>query len=84
MTVSTTTERGAPGEDLWKRLNTDVDPWMDEVFVDGGFLTFADVYACSCPDYLHALLLRMPQKAHTDGGTNQPSEAVHRYLQRRA
>ena len=43
---------GAPDEPLWQRLETDVDPWQDEVFTEGGFLTFADVYACSCPDYL--------------------------------
>ena len=65
---------GKPGEELWQRLNTDVDPWMDEVFVGGGFLTFADVYACSCPDYLHALL-RMPEATSDGNSTNRQRRA---------
>lgn len=59
---------GKPGDPLWQRLDTDVDPWMDEVFTDGGFLEFADVYACSCPDFLHAIL-RMPEST-SDGNRN--------------
>ena len=33
---------------------------MDEVFTSVEPLTFADTFACSCPDYLHAIL-RMPE-----------------------
>ena len=57
---------GAPDESLWQRLNTDIDPWMDEVFTSLGPLTFADIYACSCPDYLHAIL-RMPESGTSVG-----------------
>ena len=61
---------GAPDEPLWQRLDTDVDPWMDEVFVSTEFLTFADVYACSCPDYLHAII-RMPEETNNETITNR-------------
>ena len=45
-----------PGEDPWMRLNTDVDPWMDEVFTSGNKLVPATVYTCSCPNHAHAIL----------------------------
>ena len=72
---------GAPGEDLWQRLNTDVDPWMDEVFVDGGFLTFADIYSCSCPDYLHAVL-SMPQVDNDGNRINRQRRSTSAYITR--
>ena len=49
-----------PGEELWQKLNISVDPWMDEIFGDGNALVFADLYTCSCPAYLHALI-RAPE-----------------------
>ena len=49
-----------PGEELWQKLNISVDPWMDEIFGDGSALVFADLYTCSCPAYLHALI-RAPE-----------------------
>ena len=49
----------APGEELWQKLDISVDPWMDEIFA-GGALTFADLYTCSCPAYLHAII-RAPE-----------------------
>ena len=52
---------GAPSEDLWMRLDTDVDPWMDEVFTSGNALRPATVYTCSCPSYSKAML-RAPQE----------------------
>jgi len=51
---------GPPDEKRWERLNTDIDPWMDEVFTTFLPIKFANTYACSCPDYLHAIL-RMPE-----------------------
>ena len=41
-------------------LDTDVDPWMDEVFTTGNSLRPATVYTCSCPNHSHAIL-RAPQ-----------------------
>ena len=65
---------GAPGEKLWERMNTDVDPWMDEVFLSNQNLTFADTYACSCPDFLHAIL-RMPEATSDGNKTNRQRRA---------
>ena len=45
-----------PGESPWMRLDTDVDPWMDEVFASGNKLVPATVYTCSCPNHTHAIL----------------------------
>ncbi len=57
---------GAPGDSLWMRINTDVDPWMDEVFTTGSSLHPATVYSCSCPNHSHAIL-RTPQSTQDDG-----------------
>ena len=45
---------------LWMRLDTDVNPWMDEVFSSGNSLSPATIYTCSCPNHSHAML-RAPQ-----------------------
>jgi len=45
-----------PGEQPWLRLDTDVNPWMDEVFTSGNKLVPATVYTCSCPNHAHAIL----------------------------
>ena len=58
--------QGAPGSSLWMRLDTDVDPWMDQVFTTGNPLTTATVYTCSCPNHSHAML-RTPQSTQDDG-----------------
>lgn len=61
-----------PEDTRWQRLDTDVNPWQDEVFQEqdagGNYypLTFADTYSCSCPDFLHSVL-RMPQELRPDG-----------------
>ena len=49
-----------PGDSPWMLLDTDVDPWMDEVFVTGNSLRPATVYTCSCPSHSHSIL-RAPQ-----------------------
>ena len=58
-----------PGSSPWMRLDTDVDPWMDEVFTTGNTLRPATVYTCSCPNHAHAIL-RAPQ-ATEEGGTRK-------------
>ena len=57
---------GAPGSSPWMRLDTDVDPWMDEVFTTGNSLRPATIYTCSCPNHSHAIL-RTPQSTQDDG-----------------
>ena len=54
-----------PGEQPWQKIDLSVDPWMDEIFTNQVALTFADLYTCSCPAYLHAVL-RSPEST-TDG-----------------
>lgn len=53
-------------DELWMRLDTDVDPWMDEVFSSGNPLQPATIYTCSCPNHSHAML-RAPQDTQDDG-----------------
>ena len=57
---------GAPGTSPWMLLDTDVNPWMDEVFTTGNSLRPATVYTCSCPNHAHAVL-RAPQSTQDDG-----------------
>ena len=58
--------QGKPGDSTWMRLDTDVDPWMDEVFTTGNSLRPATTYTCSCPNHAHAIL-RAPQETQDDG-----------------
>ena len=51
---------GAPNSSPWMRIDTDVNPWMDEVFTQGNPIQPATVYACSCPNHSHSIL-RAPQ-----------------------
>lgn len=55
---------GDPSADRWQRLNTDVDPWMDEVFTSSNPIQPAVTYACSCPNFASAQL-RMPQSSQS-------------------
>jgi len=57
---------GAPGEAPWKLVDTDVDPWMDEIFTSGNQLKVADSYCCSCPDYSQSKI-RMPETQGENG-----------------
>ena len=57
---------GAPGEKQWTKLNISVNPWMDEIFAYGKVLTYDDLYTCSCPAYLHAII-RAPETYDEDG-----------------
>ena len=57
---------GAPGSSPWMQLDTDVDPWMDEVFTSREALRPATVYTCSCPNHSHSLL-RAPQATEDEG-----------------
>ena len=58
--------QGKPGDSPWMKLDTDVDPWMDEVFTSGNSLRPATTYTCSCPNHSHAIL-RAPQETQDDG-----------------
>ncbi len=52
--------------DPWYRIDTDINPWMDEVFTSGQPLTIPDIYCCSCPSYSHAII-RIPESSSDDG-----------------
>ena len=60
---------GHESDEQWMRLDTDVDPWMDEVFSNGNSLKPATIYTCSCPNHSHAML-RAPQDTQ-DAGTRK-------------
>jgi hypothetical protein len=60
---------GKPGDSPWMKLDTDVDPWMDEVFTTGNTLRPATTYTCSCPNHSHAIL-RAPEETQ-DAGTRK-------------
>ena len=59
-------QSGSVNDKLWMRLNTDVDPWMDEVFTSGNILQPATIYTCSCPNHSHSML-SAPQDSQDDG-----------------
>ena len=50
-----------PNREEWRVLNTDINPYLDEVFTSGGNLVPDTIYACSCPNYSKAML-RTPQQ----------------------
>ena len=62
-------QSGAPTDKIWTRLDTDVDPWMDEVFTSGNPLRPETIYTCSCPNYAKAML-SAPQETQ-DAGTRR-------------
>ena len=57
---------GKPGSGQWMLLDTDVDPWMDEVFTTGNTLVPATIYTCSCPNHSQSIL-RAPQATEDEG-----------------
>ncbi|MBP03093.1 MAG: hypothetical protein CMM25_09820 [Rhodospirillaceae bacterium] len=57
--------QGKPGDPLWMKIDTDVDPWMDEVFTTGNPLSIATTYTCSCPNHSQSIL-RAPQQFEDD------------------
>ena len=63
-----------PGDQLWQKLKIDVDPWMDEVFTHRKPLEIADLYTCSCPAYLHAVI-RNPEIYGENGRLNRQVRA---------
>jgi len=56
----------SPNKSGWQDLDTDVNPFMDEVFTTGNNLVPDTIYACSCPSYSKAML-RTPQQFQDDG-----------------
>ena len=63
---SFTKSRLGTEEEPWLYIDTDVDPWMDEVFSSGNPLRPATLYSCSCPNYSHSIL-SSPQQSEQDG-----------------
>ena len=59
-------KKGHANDVLWTRIDTDVDPWMDEVFTSGYPLSPATIYTCSCPNYSQSIL-RVPQETEDEG-----------------
>ena len=59
-------ERGAPGDPLWQKLDIDVNPWMDQTFIEGDRLLYGDLYSCSCPAFLQAKI-RQPEVVDEEG-----------------
>ncbi len=68
-------QQGLPGDKEWKKLDIDIDPWQDEIFTSGNALTFGDLYTCSCPDYLHAII-RSPEVYNETGGLSNRQERL--------
>jgi len=58
-----------PNETLWHRLETDVDPWYEQIFTEQNQLELAEVYCCSCPDFSHSVI-RMPESTGDNGETS--------------
>ena len=58
---------GKPGDPLWMRLNTEVNPWDNlSIFNSGQDLRPATIYTCSCPNHSHSIL-RAPQSTEDEG-----------------
>ena len=60
------TEKEVP----WTDMNTDVDPWQDEVFTTGKPVEPATIYTCSCPNHSHSILA-CPQETEDLGTRKQ-------------
>ena len=56
-----------PGEDPWRTINLDVDPFLDQIFIKGRELRYGDLYSCSCPAHIKGKL-RMPETYDSDTG----------------
>ena len=54
----------------WMRLETDIDPWNDEVFTSGNPLKPAELVVCSCPNFSKSTL-RAPESTQSDGERQQ-------------
>ena len=58
---------GTPASNRFtKSINTNVDPWQDEVFTSGEVIKPAEVYSCDCASYSKAIIA-MPQTTQTNG-----------------
>ena len=55
-----------PKEDLWRRIDTSINPWMDEVFTSGNSLKPAVTYSYSCPNHSQSIL-SAPQETQDEG-----------------
>ena len=60
-------QQGKPGDPLWMRLDTEIDPWDNlSIFNSGENLRPATIYTCSCPNHSHSIL-RAPQSTEDEG-----------------
>ena len=59
-------KQGHIKDPLWRRIDIDVDPWMDEVFTNGTPLSPSVMYTCSCPAFAKAMLTA-PQQTEDEG-----------------
>ena len=60
-------QQGKPGDPLWMRLDTEIDPWDNmSIFSSGETLRPATIYTCSCPNHSHSIL-RTPQSTEDEG-----------------
>ena len=60
----------------WTDLNTDINPWMDEVFTSGEQVRPANTYTCSCPNHAQAILA-MPEA--TESASKRKINRQRRY-----
>ena len=51
---------------IWQRLETDIDPYIDEVFTTGNGLKPAELFTCSCPNFSKSSL-RAPDATQGEG-----------------
>ena len=56
-----------PGENEWQTINLDIDPFIDQQFIVGRTLSYADLYSCSCPAHIRGKL-RQPETYDSDTG----------------
>jgi hypothetical protein len=56
-----------PGESAWQKINLSIDPFLDQIFLTGRTLSYADLYSCSCPAHIRGKL-RQPETFDSDTG----------------
>ena len=65
---------GKPGDQLWETLKIGVDPWQDEIFTNTP-LVISDLYTCSCPAYLRAIIRSPESYDPVEGKLNRQQRA---------
>lgn len=65
---------GKPGDKLWETLKIGIDPWQDEIFTNPA-LVISDLYTCSCPAYLRAIIRSPESYDPVEGKLNRQQRA---------